>query len=81
MFALPDGSGDYRLRVDCEDAPKNETATCFANRAFNDYIAVRYIFDGSLLCNIEDGIDAHLDLLRQSVVDEQTTKNDKWRNR
>lgn len=55
--------------------------TCFADGAFNDYIAVRYIFDGSLLCQAEDIINAHLDLLRQSVVDEQTVKNEKWRDK
>jgi hypothetical protein len=71
----------YRFRAEREASRGSRTASCSTDRAYNDYIAVNYFFDGSLLCQIDDVIDAHLDLLRRSVVDKQTVKNVKWRYR
>lgn len=78
VFGLPDGRGGYRRVVECEDSHDNTTVYCKTDTSFNDYIVVTYGFDGALLCQIDDVVEAHLDLLRRSVVDEQTVKNERW---
>lgn len=71
LFGLPREDAGYRLIVECEDLSHPRTAYCRADEMFNDYVVVDYSFDGSLLCEIEDMIAAHMDLLRRSVVDER----------
>jgi hypothetical protein len=81
VFGWPNGEGGYRFRVECKYSRGSATGFCSTDRAYNDYITVNYHFDGALLCQIDDVVEAHLNLLRRSVVDENPIKNERWRER
>ena len=70
MFALPNEQEGYKLIVECHDRGYSESGICRSDVSINEYIVGSFIFEGGLLCEIDDVIESHVELLRQSTVDE-----------
>ena len=79
MFGLPDGEGSYRLSVVCKDGWNPPDMYCTTRAEFNDFVSVIYGFDKSLICEIEQVVDAHLEFMRQWVVEQSLTKRPELR--
>lgn len=75
LFGLPDGAGGYRLAIECKDTKVPDTRPprlyCNTDAAFNDYIVATVRFQHTRVCDAEEIVDAQVELLRQSVVEER----------
>lgn len=56
--------------MECNDRGYSETGICSVDVSINEYVVGSFVFEGGLLCEIDDVVEAHIELLRQSIVDE-----------
>ncbi|WP_208347869.1 hypothetical protein [Pseudaestuariivita rosea] len=70
IFALPNDEGDYSIIAQCQTSVvfENGENHCQIETEFNDYIMVRYGFEGKMLCHAPALIAAHQQFLESKVV-------------